>query len=621
MLLPINRREMDLRHWHYLDFLLISGDAYVDHSSFGPAIISRYLESLGYRIGILPQPDWENPQAFLAMGRPRLGVLISGGNMDSLLNHYTAAKKPRKKDDYSPGGKRVRPDYAVSVYGSKAREAFGEDMPIIIGGIEASLRRFAHYDYWQDRVLPSVLTASKGDILVYGMGELAIGEIAAALAGGKGVKDCRHIPGIAYIAGGEEEIMGETLLLPSFSQVKENKQDFARAFAISEREQNFHDGKNLAQEQMPGEYVVVNRPMRPLTTKELDAIYELPYERRWHPSYDAQGGVPAFDELRFSLLSHRGCFGGCSFCALNFHQGRIIQSRSAKSVLREGELLTKLPDFKGYINDVGGPSANFRGQLCKKAALKGPCRDKQCLYPKICASLPLDSSEYEKLLTDLRRLPGVKKVFVRSGLRFDYAMAEKSRSFLHTLCRYHISGQLKIAPEHMAPGVLNAMGKMNPKIYLDFVKEYEKINKIQGKKQYLVPYFMSSHPGCRLSDALILAEYMQKSGCQPQQVQDFIPTPGTASTCMYYTGIDPRNMEPIYVPKSQEEKAMQRALLQFNKDEYKDLAKKAFTLAVKERDLLKAKDKPKKNKPKIKSPASKPQRIKAGGKKSKGRVK
>lgn len=623
MLLPINRKEMKARNWDEVDFVFISGDAYVDHSSFAVAIISRWLEHLGFRVGVISQPDWNNSEDFLACGKPRLGVFIGGGNLDSMLNHYTAAKKIRKKDAYSPGGKRKRPDYAVNVYGAKAREVFGAELPIMVGGIEASLRRFAHYDYWQDKVLPSFLQSSQADLLMYGMGELAIARIADVLAKGGAPKDCRNIPGLAYLVDSCEEIEGDYVPLPSFDDVSRKNESFARATRIMEEEQNFYDGKTLAQEQLNGQWAVVNKPMRPLKEKELDLVYELPYERIWHPSYDALGGVPAFDELRFSLQSHRGCFGGCSFCALNFHQGRVIQSRSAESIIREAKIVAALPDFKGNIHDVGGPTANFRGQVCEKAAKFGPCRDKQCLYPRICRRLPLDSSEYERLLTDLRRLPGVKRVFIRSGLRFDYAMAEKSRSFLHTLCRYHISGQLKIAPEHISNQVLAAMGKMPSQAYFDFVREYNSINRKQGKTQYLVPYFMSSHPGSTIDDAIELTEYLKKTGCRPEQVQDFIPTPGTVSTCMYFSGIDPRTMKPVYVPRSPQEKAMQRALLQPEKPEYQELAAKAYALSKKNKkpkgkplsDENTKKDRPDKFKQgKAKGQGSGSKKLKAGAK-------
>ena len=594
MLLPVNRQEMAAHDWSYLDFLLLSGDAYVDHASFGPAVIGRYLESLGYRVGILAQPRLDEA-AFKEMGRPGLAVLVTAGNLDSLLAHYTASKNPRKIDKYSPGGKSNRPDYAVNVYAEMARKAFGPDMPIILGGIEASLRRFAHYDYWQDKVLPSVLYSSVADLLVYGMGELAIKEIAAILKEGGSVTDCRNIDGIAYLS---EEAARGTWVLPAYEEVAQDKKAFARAFKKIDEEQNFFDGKTLAQRH-GDKYVLINKPMRPLSTEEIDAVYSLPFERRWHPSYDKLGGVPAFDEVRFSLVSHRGCFGGCSFCALNVHQGRIIQTRSRESLLEEAKKLTALPDFKGNINDVGGPTANFRGQVCKKAMKVGPCRDKRCLYPRICHNLPLDSGEYEGTLTALRRVPGVKKVFVRSGLRYDYALAEKSRSFLHTLCRYHISGQLKVAPEHISPGVLQAMGKGAPKTYFDFVREYRQINKKLNKEQYLVPYFMSSHPGSTLKDAVLLADYMKKADCHPEQVQDFIPTPGSKSTCMYYTGLDPDTMRPIPVARTEKEKAMQRALLQDQLPQYQELAEDARNLAGKTRSQSEEK------KPKAASPAKK----------------
>ncbi|MGI5892117.1 MAG: YgiQ family radical SAM protein [Bacillota bacterium] len=583
MLLPINKQEMLARDWHYVDFVLVSGDAYVDHSSFAPALIGRYLQSLGYRIAILPQPDWRKDDDWLELGRPRLAFLVTSGNLDSLLAHYTAAKKKRRQDLYSPGGKRKRPDYATTVYSHKLRSLYA-DVPIILGGLEASLRRFAHYDYWRNEVLPSVLLAADADLLVYGMGELALTEIARRLQKSGRIEDCYDIPGVAYHQSAETPLPADALSLPSFDEVKKSKKAFARAFATEYREQNFYDGKTLVQRH-EGRNLVVNRPMRPLTQEELDAVYELPFERIWHPSYDKLGGVPAFDEVRFSLLSHRGCFGGCSFCSLNFHQGSVIQSRSARSIIEEAKLLTKLPGFKGYIHDVGGPTANFRGQVCKKASQYGPCRDKECMYPRVCSHLPKDSSEYEQLLTELRRLPGVKKVFVRSGLRFDYAMAEKSRSFLHNLCRYHISGQLKVAPEHMAATTLAAMGKSPAKVYLQFKKEYEEINKKIKRKQFLVPYFMSSHPGTGLEEAIVLASHIKKSGVEPEQVQEFIPTPGTLSTCMYYTGLDPRTMRPVYVPKSDEERAMQRALLNFSRPENRANVIKALRQA-KRQDLI-----------------------------------
>lgn len=592
MFLPINRSDMNARDWHYLDFLLITGDAYVDHSSFAAAIISRYLEHLGYRVGVLAQPDINNDSRFLEMGRPRLAVLISGGNMDSMLCHYTANKNPRYKDDYSPGGKFRRPDYAVTAYAQKARKLFGDKTPIIIGGIEASLRRFAHYDYWQDQVLPSVLVSSGADLLCYGMGELTSKQIAARLSGRGTAADCRDIAGLAYLLEEEKDLppASERIFLPSFTEVSKDKRAFAKAYRVQEQEQNFFDGKALIQKH--GEkYLVVNRPQRPLTTQEIDNIYELPYERLWHPCYDKAGGIAAFAEVRFSLTSHRGCFGGCSFCSINFHQGRIIQSRSSESVLREAQIISQMPDFKGNIHDVGGPTANFRGQVCQKALKVGPCRNRQCLSPNICPRLPKDSSEYEKLLTDLRKIPGVKKVFVRSGLRFDYALAEKSRAFLHTLCRYHISGQLKIAPEHISDSVLKYMGKSGAASYFDFIREYKQINKLLNKNQHLVAYFMSAHPGCTLKDAAELAEYFHKMNMHPEQVQDFIPTPGTCSTCMYYTELNPYTMEKIYVAKGKH-KAMQRALLQAHLPENAELAAQALKLCNKENLAQKLQEKP-----------------------------
>ena len=588
MLLPTNKEEMALRDWEYLDFLLISGDAYVDHSSFGTALIGRWLEHLGYRVGIIAQPDIESDDDFLRMGRPGMGIMLAAGNMDSMLSNYSMQGKARRRDDYSPGGRvGARPDYASLAYSRRAREIFGEKIPIIMGGVEASLRRFAHYDYWSDKVLPSFLYNSGADLLAYGMSELTVRDMAAVFSDRK-AKDklslCTEIAGVSWICREREVLPSNVLLLPSYEEVSRDKKAFAAAFVAADREQNFFDGKPLAQAH-GNVWIVNNRPSRPLTTEELDKIYELPYERRWHPSYDAQGGIPAFAEIKFSLQSHRGCFGGCSFCSLNFHQGRVIQSRSSESLLREAEILINLPDFKGYIHDVGGPTANFRGQVCKKAAGSGPCRDRQCLYPRICKLLPMDSSEYEKLLTDLRKLPKVKGVFIRSGLRFDYAMAEKSRSFLHTLCRYHISGQLKTAPEHVSSNVLKLMMKPPRTVYEGFVREYKEINRKQNKKQFLVPYFISSHPGCTLKDSVELAEYMRDHHVHPEQVQDFIPTPGSRSTCMYYTGLDPETMRGVYIPRSREEKLMQRALLQYSLPENKPMVIKALKKAGRD-DLI-----------------------------------
>lgn len=585
MFLPVCREDMEARGWQYLHFLLIGGDAYVDHCSFGTAIVGRYLESLGYRVGIIAQPDMKNNEDWLRMGRPAYGIFVGAGNMDSMLSHYTAAKKPRRSDAYSPGGRRgLRPDYASVAYCRKVREIFGEKMPIILGGVEASLRRFVHYDYWQDRLLPSVLAESGADLLVYGMSEHANKELAAILSHKGKVADCRNIQGLCYIAESEAELPEKYLELPSYEACLKSKRAFAESFKPAEREQNFVSGLSLVQKHGQ-KWVVSNRPAKPLSMKEMDELYALPFERAWHPMYDKLGGVPAFDEVKFSITSHRGCFGGCSFCSLNFHQGRLIQSRSGASVLAEAKLLSELPDFKGYINDVGGPTANFRLQICKKAQLQGPCKDKQCMYPYICGNLPKDSSEYERLLTDIRKLPKVKGVFVRSGLRFDYALAEKSRSFLHTLCRYHVSGQLKIAPEHIAPQVLATMQKPKAGVYRAFCREYAEINEKLHKKQFLVPYFISSHPGSTLKEAVELAEYMRDNHIRPEQVQDFIPTPGSRSTCMYYSGLDPDTLRPVYCAKMPEEKAMQRALLQYSDPKNKALVQKALRLAGRE-DLI-----------------------------------
>ncbi|MBQ2887659.1 MAG: YgiQ family radical SAM protein [Firmicutes bacterium] len=577
MFLPMNRQDMNLRDWHYLDFLIITGDAVVDHYSFGSPLIARWLEHLGYRVGILVQPDWHSADNLLVMGRPRYGVLISAGNMDSMINHYTAGKKPRRQDAYTPGGKTGRrPDYAAAVYSRLAREAFGPQMPLILGGVEASMRRFAHYDFWSDSVKPSWLMEGDADLLVYGMAELTLKAVAEVLVGGGTPQDCRHIPGLAYrVPQGGALPKRRTLELPSLQQVSRSKTAFAKAFHTIDLEQNFYDGKALLQRH-DDEWLVVNPPQRPLTTPEMDEIYELPFKNRWHPSYDAEGGVPAFAEVEFSLLSHRGCFGSCAFCSIGHHQGPVIQNRSAESILREAKRLTEKENFKGYIHDLGGPTANFRGQGCDKAKKVGPCRGKKCLFPEPCKNLKPDMSEYISLLRRVSSLPNVKKVFIRSGIRYDYIMLDRKPDFLRQLAENHVSGHLKVAPEHCQPRVLAAMGKPDYKVYRKFVERFNKASEEAGKRQYLLPYFIAAHPGSTLQDALGLALEMKFGGYQPEQVQLFLPSPGSKSTCMYYTGLNPDDMSPVYVARSRTERDMQRALLHFAKAENYPLVRAAL---------------------------------------------
>lgn len=559
--LPVSKQDMEERGWDELDFLFVSGDAYVDHPSFGPAIICRLLEKQGFKVGIIPQPDWRSTKDFKKLGKPRLGVLVSAGNLDSLLNKFTAAKKYRSKDNYSPGGKAgMRPERATIVYCNRIREAW-KNIPIIIGGIEASLRRFAHYDYWSDSVRRSILIDSRADLLIYGMGEKQITEIAAQLAAGIKVEDIRFVQGTAYRTLSLEHLW-DYVEVPTYTEVSTDKKKFAEAFKIEYEEQDALRGKTIAQNH--GEYFVVqNPPAMPLSTMEMDEVYGLPYQRTYHPMYEEMGGVPAIQEVKFSLVSHRGCFGGCSFCAIVSHQGRVIQSRSEESILDEAEKIIKMPDFKGYIHDVGGPTANFRMPACKEQAVRGTCRTRQCLSPKPCRNLIADHSDYLSLLRKLRALPGVKKVFIRSGLRYDYLLSGHNDEFLQELCEHHVSGQLKVAPEHVSANVTRLMGKAGKETYLKFMAAYGKVNKLIGKEQYLVPYFMSSHPGCGLKEAVELAEFIRDLKYHPEQVQDFIPTPGSLSTCMYYTGIHPLTGEKIYVAKSDAEKKMQRALMQY----------------------------------------------------------
>ena len=573
--LPISREDMKKRGWDEVDFTYVIGDAYVDHSSFGPAIISRILESHGYKVGIIAQPDWKMADSIDVFGRPRLGFLVSGGNMDPMVNHYTVSKKRRKTDAYTPGGVTGRrPDYATVVYCNLIRQRY-KDCPIIIGGIEASLRRLAHYDYWSDSLKRSILLDSQADIISYGMGEHSIVEIADALESGLDVHDITFIDGTVYKTKQIENVY-DYIMLPSYDDLKADKLNYAKSFDIQYRNTDPYAGKRLVEPYDKGIYVVQNPAARPLTQMEMDDVYALPYMNNYHPSYEKDGGVPAISEIKFSITSNRGCFGGCSFCALTFHQGRIVQARSHESIIDEAVRMTEEPDFKGYIHDVGGPTANFRRPACDKQMEHGACPGKQCLFPEPCKNLVVDHSDYVSLLRKLRALPKVKKVFVRSGVRFDYALADKDDTFIRELCKYHISGQLRVAPEHVSDNVLKLMGKPGNSVYEKFVNKCEVINRQLGKEQYLVPYLMSSHPGSTLKDAITLAEYIRDIGYMPEQVQDFYPTPSTISTCMYYTGVDPRNMKPVYVARNPHEKAMQRALIQYRNPENYDLVKEAL---------------------------------------------
>ena len=583
--LPVSREDLAERGWDEYDFLVITGDAYVDHPTFGPAIISRLLESEGYRVAILAQPDWRRVSAFTQLGRPRFGVFLSSGNIDSMVAHYTVAKKRRHDDAYSPGNRAgLRPDRAAIVYANKAREAFGGDLPLIVGGLEASLRRFAHYDYWEDKVRRAILFDSQADLLVYGMGETATKEIAARLASGTPVEEITDVKGTAFIAKSPEACVYPKVECPSFEQVSGDKRAYAQANQIQYEEHDPIRGRAILQRH-GARLLVVNPPAMPLTTAELDFVAELPYVREPHPMYDAMGGVPAIEEVRFSVAHNRGCFGACNFCSLAFHQGRIISARSHASVLREVEALTKHPGFKGYIHDVGGPTANFRRPACAKQRKAGVCKNRACLAPTPCPNLDADHTDYLTLLRQVRAVPGVKKVFIRSGIRFDYLLQDKSGEFFAELVQHHVSGQLKVAPEHCVDGVLDYMGKPHIAVYERFKQKYDRLNQRYGKQQYLVPYLMSSHPGCTMDDAVRLAEWLNRTGRQPEQVQDFYPTPGTLSTCMYYTGIDPRTMKPVYVPKDPHEKAMQRALMQWKRPEKRALVREALRAAHRE-DLI-----------------------------------
>lgn len=582
--LPVSREDMRKRGWEQCDFVYVIGDAYVDHSSFGPAIISRHLEAHGFRVGIISQPDWKDDESIAALGEPRLAFLVSSGNMDSMVNHFTVNKKRRRQDAYTPGGATgKRPDYATVVYSNLIRKTF-KHTPILIGGIEASLRRLAHYDYWSDKVKRSVLLDSGADLISYGMGEHSILEIAEALDSGMDIKDITYIPGTVYRTKDGADIY-DAIMLPSFEETAGDKRKYAESFMKQYENTDPFTARPLV-ERYPGKVLVVqNPPAMPLTTQEMDDVYAYPYVGTSHPMYKKQGGVPAIQEIQFSLTSCRGCFGGCSFCALTFHQGRIVQARSHESLIREAKAMTEKPEFKGYIHDVGGPTGNFRRPACDKQMNKGVCVKKQCLYPRPCANMKASHRDYVELLRKLRKLPKVKKVFVRSGIRFDYVMVDKDDTFLKELCEHHISGQLRVAPEHVSDLVLHAMGKPENRVYESFLKRYAKVNRMTGKQQYVVPYLMSSHPGSTLREAVELAEYVRDLGYMPEQVQDFYPTPATISTCMYYTGLDPRTMKKIYVPKSAHEKAMQRALIQYRKPENYDLVREALNRAGRQ-DLI-----------------------------------
>lgn len=576
---------MEKRGWSEADFVFVIGDAYVDHPSFGPAIISRLLERYGYKVCIIAQPDWKNDKSIDVFGKPRLGFLVCGGNMDSMVNHYSVSKKRRQKDAYSPGGEMgLRPDYATTVYCNLIRRTY-KDVPIIIGGIEASLRRMAHYDYWSDKLKHSILVDSSADILSYGMGEHSMIEIAEALDSGINVSDITYVRGTCYRTKDISGVSEDAILLPDYDSLTRDRLEYARSFYTQYINTDPYSAKTLVEGYGNRGYVVQNPPAYPLTQMEMDDVYDLPYMNNYHPIYESKGGIPAISEIKFSLTSNRGCFGGCSFCALTFHQGRIIQTRSHESLIREAEQMTHDPDFKGYIHDVGGPTANFRHKSCAKQDRYGVCTNKQCLFPEPCRNLKVDHKDYIELLRKLEAIPGVKKVFIRSGIRFDYVMADSSDEFLKELCEKHISGQLRVAPEHVSDNVLKMMGKPKNSVYESFIARYQKVNARTGKKQFVVPYLMSSHPGSTLKEAVELAEYVRDIGYMPEQVQDFYPTPSTISTCMYYTGVDPRTMQPVYVPHNPHEKAMQKALMMYRKPENYDLVKEALIKAGRQ-DLI-----------------------------------
>ena len=586
MFLPVTMEEMKERGWQQADFVLVTGDAYVDHHSFGTAIIGRLLERYGYKVAVLPQPDYKSAEDFQRFGKPRLGFLINSGVVDSMVNNYSVFKHRRKTDEYAPGGKAGnRPDRAVIVYSNRAKEAY-KDVPVIIGGIEASLRRLGHYDYWSDKVRRSILLDSKADLLIYGMGERAVVEIAEALDSGIAARDITWVRGTCYRAKdlsiAESAGEGNFRILPTFDEISNDKRAYARSFAVQFKNNDSISAVTLAEKYTDTVYVVQNPPQPPLEREELDDVYNLPFENEWHPMYDEMGGIPAFKEIKFSVVSSRGCFGGCSFCALTYHQGRQVRGRSKEAIVSEVKKLTEKKDFKGYIHDIGGPTANFRGPGCKKQLKSGVCTHRDCLYPAVCPNMTPDHSDYLDLLRAVRAVDGVKKVFIRSGIRYDYLMADpKCDDFIDELCRYHISGTLKVAPEHISDRVLYYMRKPSKKVFLEFDKKYKAANRKLGKKQYLIPYLISSHPGSTLEDAVELAVFLKEYGFVPDQVQDFYPTPGTLSTCMYYTEMDPLTMKPVYVAKNMEEKRMQRALIHYNKKENKDLVMKALKKAGK----------------------------------------
>ncbi len=615
--LPISKQDMIDRGWEQLDFVYISGDAYVDHPSFGHAIITRILEAHGFKVGIIAQPDWKDKDSISILGEPRLGFLVSAGNMDSMVNHYSVSKKRRSQDAFTPGGEMgKRPDYATIVYCNLIRQTY-KKTPIIIGGIEASLRRMAHYDYWSNKLKRSILLDSGADIISYGMGERSIVEIAEALDSGLKIEDITYIDGTVCKVKSLENVY-DALVLESWDDLKQDKLNYAKSFYTQYCNTDPFSGKRLVEPYSDHLYVVQNPPAKPLSQSEMDRVYSLPYMRTYHPSYEPLGGVPAIEEVKYSLISNRGCFGGCSFCALTFHQGRIIQTRSHESLIAEAEKFIWDKDFKGYIHDVGGPTANFRHPSCEKQLEKGVCKNRQCLFPTPCKNMKVDHKDYLKLLRKLRQLPNVKKVFIRSGIRFDYLMADKDDTFFRELCEHHISGQLKVAPEHVADPVLQMMGKPENSVYRAFTKKYKQINEKLGKNQFLVPYLMSSHPGSTMKEAIALAEYLRDLGYMPEQVQDFYPTPSTISTCMYYTEVDPRTMKPVYVPKNPHEKAMQRALIQYRNPKNYDLVMEALKTAdrmdlvgygkeclIRPRQAGPRKDFPKKELPKKEAPKKK----------------
>ena len=582
--LPISRKEMEERGWNQVDFVYVSGDAYVDHPSFGHAIITRLLEAHGFRVGIIAQPDWKDKESITEFGEPRLGFMVSAGNMDSMVNHYSVSKKRRQQDSYTPGGVMgKRPDYAAVVYGNLIRQTY-KKTPIILGGIEASLRRLAHYDYWSNQLKRSILLDSGADLVSYGMGERSIIEIAEALDAGLDIKDITYIDGTVCKVKNLDSVYDAEILEP-YEEMKKDKLLYAKSFYRQYCNTDPFSGKRLVEPYSDHLYVVQNPPAKPLTQQEMDDVYALPYMRAYHPSYEKDGGVPALGEIKYSLTSNRGCFGSCSFCALTFHEGRVVQTRSHESILAEARQMVQEKEFKGYIHDVGGPTADFRGPACKKQLTKGACPNRNCLFPEPCKNMVADHRDYVKLLRELKDIPGVKKVFIRSGIRFDYVLADKDQTFLSELVKDHVSGQLRVAPEHVSNRVLSYMGKPRHEVYQEFIRRFDACNKKTGKQQYALPYFMSSHPGCDLEDAVELAEYIRDMGFIPEQAQDFYPTPSTLSTCMYYTGLDPRTMDPVYVPKSPHEKAMQRALIQYRNPENYELVCEALRRTHRE-DLI-----------------------------------